>query len=92
MNAKHKSYDKIAKVRAVRRVIQEGHCPHRVAAELDVMAEQVHDWISRYTMPVVMNSCRLRLKTPIDELHEFRKQVESLRHERDLMEKLNGKR
>ncbi len=88
MNPKTKTYDRNEKVHAVRRVIEKGHCPHRVAADLEVMTEELHCWIRRYATPSAKNSGRLRLKTPSDELLELRRERDTLTQERELLKKL----
>ena len=81
MSSYRTSHGRIDKVRAVRRIIEDGHCPHHVAADLAITAEQVHHWLRRYATPAEHAPGSLRLKTPADELRELRREHESLKRE-----------
>ncbi len=81
MDPKITVYDRAVKIHAVRRVIEEGHCPHHIAAELEIKAEQLQNWIRRYAISAEGSPGRFRLKTSADELRELRREVESLKHE-----------
>ena len=85
MDSKQESCDRTLKVRAVKRVIENGHDPHSVAAELGIKAEQLEAWVSRYATPADEIPNRLRLKTPIEELQELRREGEFLKRERDFI-------
>ena len=88
MSLKRNIHDRAAKLHAVRRVIQDGHCPRHVAADLDIKTEQVHNWIRRYATPMAKTPSRLRLKTPIDELQELRRDSESLKLEQEFFREI----
>ena len=81
MDSKINVYDRTVKIHAVRRVIEEGHCPHHIAAELEIKAEQLQNWIRRYAISTEGAPGRFRLKTSADELRELRREVESLKNE-----------
>ena len=78
------------KLHAVRRVIEDGHHPHRVAAEIDIRPEQLHTWIDRYAIHAEKGAGSLRLKTASDVLHELRREREELRSEREYFRMLLG--
>jgi transposase-like protein len=91
MDPKINAYDRAVKIHAVRRVIEEGHCPHRIAAELEINSEQLQNWIRRYAISTEEGPGRFRLKTSADELRELRREVESLKHEQiNFMNSLKG--
>jgi transposase len=85
---KRQTYDKAFKQEAVRLVIEEGCSASEVERKLAIGKNTVSRWVREFLDdPQHSFPGKGKLKAPDDELRSLRRELERVKHERDILKK-----